>query len=127
MNFTPQELTLIGTLTGAFIGGLFGFLTAWISKRSEERKAFKELIIRVASEKYMHEIDSALKNTGGRLVMPYHVHLVETLQLAKLTNKHFLSKKRIKRLLEKAYRITDVAVEYAKERGKDSPTDSPTK
>ncbi len=118
MNFNVQELTVIGTLAGAFIGGLFGFLTAWISKRSEERKSSRELMMRVASEQFMHEIDTTVHQPRGGIVHPYQVYLVEMLELGKIANKRVLTKKRVLRLLNRAYRVIDAVVEHAVERSK---------
>lgn len=113
MDFNAQELTVIGTLTGTLLGGLFGFLTAWISKRSDERKSFNDLVVRVASEQYIHEIDTAVKKPGGDWVMPYQVYLFDILQLAKIVNKPFLRPKRIVRLLEQADRINKAVMDHA--------------
>lgn len=121
MKFDAQELTVIGTLAGAFIGGLFGFLTAWISKRSEERKSFSELIARIASEQYLHEIDAKQKGGGG-YVLPYQVYLVNVLQLAKIINRRRLTPKRLNQFLAEGRKLVDVVVEYSKPNRK-SPAD----
>ena len=115
MKFTSEELTLIGTLTGAFIGGLFGFLTAWITKRSEERKSFNEAVMKVALEQHATQIEAAQK-AGGGWVQPYSVYLVTTLQYAKIINKPFLYPKLIKRLLTRADKVIDATMEHVKER-----------
>jgi len=102
-------------------GGLFGFLTAWISKRSEERKSFSELIARIASEQYLHEIDAKQKGGGG-YVLPYQVYLVNVLQLAKIINRRRLTPKRLNQFLAEGRKLVDVVVEYSKPNRK-SPAD----
>ena len=113
MNLSATELTVLGTISGTFIGGLFGFLGIWISKRYEERKSFNELIMRIASEQHKTEIDAAIQKGGG-WVQPYHIYLINTLQAAKLVNKWFLTPTRMKRLLRRQSDIVGIAIEYAK-------------
>jgi hypothetical protein len=123
MNVSPQELTVVGTLGGVLLGGLFGFLSAWISKRSEERRSFNELVVRVASEQYLHETDIAVKREDW--VWPYQVFLIDILQLAKIVNKRFLTRKRIIRLLKRGERITGAVEEHTVEltkKSKSKPT-----
>ena len=50
MNLSPAELAVFGTLGGAFVGGFFTTVIAFINKRSEERRHFRELVVKISAE-----------------------------------------------------------------------------
>jgi hypothetical protein len=113
MNLNPQELIVFGTLAGAFIGGLFTFLSAWVSKRSDERKYYRELMIKVASEQWIHQTKATIENGGGS-VAPYDIFLIHLLQLARLLEQRKLSSESVIDALKRADTITQAAVKYKK-------------
>jgi hypothetical protein len=116
VQLTNETLIAISALGGAFIGGFFGFLTAWISKRSEERRSLREVVMRVASEQRLSELSAALQTRGGDVVFSYHVYLMETLELSKILTRRRLTPKKVSRLLDRAYRTIDAVVEHSKQR-----------
>lgn len=52
MDTNASLLVLLGTLGGALIGSLSILTVTWLTKRSEERKHYRELIINTAVENY---------------------------------------------------------------------------
>jgi len=54
MNLSPAELAVVGTLSGAFLGGFFSAIIAFINRRSEERKHFREIVVKTALENWKH-------------------------------------------------------------------------
>lgn len=54
MNLSPAELAVLGTIGGTIAGGIFTAIAAFIAKRSEERKHFRELIVKTAFENWKH-------------------------------------------------------------------------
>lgn len=73
MNLSPTELAVFGTLGGAFLGGLFTVLIAFINKRSEEKRHFRELIVKTASEHWKLVSEIAESNLMPPLIN-YIVH-----------------------------------------------------
>jgi len=117
MGFSTEELTLLGTLAGAFVGGLFTFLATWVSKFFEERRHYRELMVRVASENWRHTTEVVGKNPGGGWVQPFDVYLVMMLKLSKLLSYKNLSEKRALELVKEAETITH-AIMLHKQEGK---------
>ena len=81
MELTAQELTIISTLAGTFIGSFFTFLVTWVSKRYEERRHFRELMVQVASDQWKHTTEVVGKKPGGGWVQPFDVYLINTRSL----------------------------------------------
>jgi len=100
------ELTVISTLAGVLIGGLFAFLTTLISNRSEERSALREVLIRVASEQHLHQVDKATEGTAPNLVQPFRVYLFDVLVVSRLIGKRWLTPARALRILKRGDEIT---------------------
>ena len=112
MQFTSEELTLVGTLSGTFLGGVFAFLIAWVSKRSEERKHYREIIMRVASEQWQHEKDIRVSMKQYAVIPPYDVYLVHILELAKIVNKRKLTPENVVSHLKQSDAVLTAALEY---------------
>jgi len=77
MNLSPTELIVIGTLGGTFLGGLFTVIVALINKHFEEKRYFRELIIRTASEHWKFVAEVSESNIMPPLVN-YIVHTALT-------------------------------------------------
>lgn len=103
MNLTSEELLVVGTLGGAMVGGVFGVLTSWITKRSEERRAHKELIMRVAADIFIHQ-DKAAQARGG-VSNPYHTYLLLMLVLSKFVKKRNLTSEKVEKIINETKEI----------------------
>lgn len=109
MNLTATELAVFGTLGGALIGGLFSFITAFFSKRSEERQHFRELVVNTAASHWRNvaEISSSQRMPP---LTDYIVHTVKMCDLA-LSNK--LTAENVKEKLEEISTLMDILTEHA--------------
>ena len=54
MNITPEIVAVIGTLGGTLVGAISTLLVTIIKNQSEERKHFKELIMKSASDNWKY-------------------------------------------------------------------------
>jgi hypothetical protein len=116
MNFTSEELTVVGTLAGAFIGGLFTFLATWVSKFFEERRHFRELMVRVAAENWKHTTVMVSKKPGGGFVQPFDVYLIMMLKLSKLLSQRDISAEKALELIQESERVTGAIMQHKREK-----------
>lgn len=92
--FTSETLrTLITIVAGAFIGSISTVLVTWINKRSEERKHYREIVIKTAVENYKVHVDIGKYTGHGAEQDPldsYILHmmiLLDNLSFRKMTRK----------------------------------------
>ena len=92
--FTPETLrTLIIIVSGAFIGSISTVLVSLINKRSEERKHYREIVIKTAVENYKVHVDICKYNKQETEQDPldsYILHMMilfDTLSFRKMTRK----------------------------------------
>lgn len=81
MNLSPAELAVFGTLGGTLIGALSATAIAFINKKSEEKKHFRELVVKTATEYWKH----VSVNSASPIMPPltdYIVHMVKMCELA---------------------------------------------
>ena len=74
MNITPEIVAVIGTLGGTLVGAISTLLVTIIKNQSEERKHFKELIMKSASDNWKY----IFENSTSKTMLPYE-HDVVTL------------------------------------------------
>ncbi len=108
MNLTPTEIAVLGTLGGAFIGGLFTAIAAFINKQSEEKRHFRELVVKVAAEHWQRvsEISTARK------MPPLTDYIVHTVKMCDLALNHNLTAENIKPKLEEISALMDVMYKH---------------
>ena len=57
----PEIITSLAALAGVFIGALFGFGTAWMNKRYDDRRHRREILMRTAVENWKTTAEIAQK------------------------------------------------------------------
>ena len=98
MNLSPAELAVLGTLGGAILGGLFTTLIAFINKRTEEKRHFRELIFKSAVEEWkQHNIMSIEAMKAGRKVAmePLLTYIFQLMQISEKLNSGELTKENV--------------------------------
>jgi hypothetical protein len=112
----PTELAVFGTLGGAFIAGLFAAIAAIINKRSEEKRHFRELVVKTAAEHWrlVAEISTASK------MPPLTTYIVHTVKMCDLALNTKLTAANIKPKLDEITALLDVMYEHSANVGKKS-------
>ncbi|MDP2231187.1 hypothetical protein [Methylotenera sp.] len=110
MPLTSEELTVIGTLGGAFIVALSTTIISIVNKRSEEKKHFRELVVKTASEHWLNVAQITTATTMPPLT-DYIVHTVKMCDLA-LNNK--LTSENVKTKLHEISNLMDILNDHAK-------------
>jgi hypothetical protein len=82
---SPAELAVLGTLGGTLAGGLFSMIVAIVSKRSEERRQFRELVVKAAIENWKTLYEGA-KSGGVSPMTDFIVHASKVCDLALTRN-----------------------------------------
>lgn len=123
MNLDTETLLILAVIiTGisAIIGYLFNFLITWITKRSEERRYFRELIINTAIaswERSCKTLDQM--STEYRTYVPLDHYLLHMLRFSNLfLKKNFFKKKpdldKIKKNMEELIQMGQILKEVSK-------------
>ena len=68
--------TLIGTLGGAFIGAVAAVSTTFLTRRSEERKHIKGLLVTAAVESWKAEVDANIRVKGAFVGAPVEHYIL---------------------------------------------------
>lgn len=110
MNLNPTEIAVIGTLGGTFIGGLFTAVATLINKQSEEKRHFRELVVKTASEHWSRV--AQLPTTKS--IPPLTDYIVHTVKMCDLVFNKELTSKNVKPKLEEISALMDVLHEHAK-------------
>ena len=110
MYFSSEELTVIGTLGGAFVGALSSTIISMVNKRSDEKRHFRELVVKTASEHWRHVAEISTAKTMPPLT-DYIVHIVKMCDLA-LNDK--LTADNVKPKLQEISALMDILYEHAK-------------
>lgn len=113
MNISPELAALIGTIIGALIGSTSTLLVTWITKRSEERKHFRELIMTSALEHWKQQIDIGLKSPFPTRVNPLYTFIIHMLKFSELAWGKDLSPENIGKILAEVDAVTEAAVKHA--------------
>ena len=87
MNIRPEILVLIGALVSfasAFIGAVSALGVTYLSKRSEEKKHFRELIVNTALKNWEKDRDAISKTLQGGYVEPLTDYILHTSKAVEL-------------------------------------------
>ena len=114
-------LILIGTLGGAFIGAISTLGVTWLSKRTEERKHYRELIINLAIENYKEERLMARTMIEKRpqvslMLYPLDGFIIHMTRLADLVVDKKIQPDEVKKLLSELDELIEKVYEYYDER-----------
>jgi len=96
MDLSPAELAVFGTLGGALVGALSATAIAFINKKSEEKKHFRELVVKTAAEHWRHVSQISASNR----MPPLTDYIVHTAKMCDLILNKNLDKSNIQSRLE---------------------------
>ena len=121
MELNAQVWTVISTLAGTFIGSLFTYLATRTAARSEERRQYKEVVIKAALENWKegreHAKEWAKSTHQPVLYAPLDLYLIHAAKLIELTvNKKFRASD-VASILGEVHEVSRAAMESAKQYG----------
>lgn len=61
---TPEVLTLVSALSGAFIGSLSTLAVTWVNKRYDDKRARRDLVVSTAVANWKQAVEIALRKQG---------------------------------------------------------------
>lgn len=109
MDLDATKIAVLGTLGGAVIAGICTVTVAFINKRSEERKHFRELVIKTASDNWKY----VAENSTSTVMPPLHTYIVNTVQMCDLALSKNLSPEEVKQKLKASSKIMDIMIEHS--------------
>lgn len=118
MNLSPAELAVFGTLGGAFLGGFFTALIAFINKRSEEKRHFRELVVKTSADhwKLVSEI------SASKAMPPLTNYIVHTAMMCDLILNKKLNSRNIQTKLKEVNDLMTILHDHAIEVSKKKMT-----
>lgn len=111
MDLDATQIAVLGTLGGAIIAGICTVAVAFINKRSEEKKHFRELVIKTASENWKY----VAEKSTATIMPPLHTYIVNTVQMCDLAMTKRLSPETVKQKLKESSEIMDIMLEHSSE------------
>ena len=110
---SPEAIAITGTLGGVLLASLFNVVNSWISKRSEERRQFRELIIKGAIEEWKGITERQLKMSerGYNVTFyPLDIYMVHMTQVCNTCLKSNVSRETLIREVRDAGATLDALI-----------------
>lgn len=107
MALSSELITVIGTLGGAFIGAASGFGTVWITKRSDEKKSMRDLVVKAAIESW------GLHKATSKVVLPLDHYIIHSTLMFELATRNNLTPQRLKDGLAEISALVEVMSAHA--------------
>jgi len=114
MDLNATKIAVLGTLGGAAIAGICTVAVAFINKRSDERKHFRELVIKTASDNWKY----VAENSNSKVMPPLHTYIVNTVQMCDLALSKKLSPEEVKQKLKESSKIMDIMLKHSSDMAK---------
>jgi len=77
MALSPEELVVVASLGGAAIGSLPSLISAFVSRRAENKRHFNELIFRAATESWK----LVAEKSSSRIILPLEHYIIHTAKM----------------------------------------------
>lgn len=95
ISFYAALLGVVGIGIGAIIGASTSLLVAWITRRSEERRHYRELGVEIALAKFKQhqELAQQIANASGKVaeIPPFNQFLLHSIRLMEIISDHRLN------------------------------------
>lgn len=76
MPLSPGELAVVASLGGTIVGAVPGLVSSFMSKRLEERKQFKELVVKAAIASWKTHVER-----GSERMLPLEHYIIHTAKM----------------------------------------------
>lgn len=109
MPLSPGELAVVASLGGAVVGAIPGLVSSYLRKRFEERKQFKELVVKAAIESWKTHAEH-----GSGQMLPLEHYIIHTAKMCEfaLADKQ-VTPASMKVHLQEVSALMDVLAEHA--------------
>ncbi len=122
MDISPGLLAVLGTLVGVAIGSGSTLVATLISKRSEERKHLRELVMNAAIVQWKTAIEGVqTSGTGGR-ILPLSLYIIHMLKISGIISSGKIDQSSVTAALKEADEVFEESLKYVldKEKSKTS-------
>jgi gas vesicle protein len=103
--------TLIGSVVSGITGAASALLVTWLNKKSEERRHYRELVVKTAVEHWGQVADYS----RGNIMPPLDDYILHMKQVADLMTDPKLSAENVVEKLKKINAFRDRVIEYRTE------------
>ena len=122
MDISPGLLAVLGTLVGVAIGSGSTLAATLISKRSDERKHLRELVMNAAIVNWKTAIEVGQASGKGGKILPLSLYIVHMLKISDLISSGKIDRSSILAVLKEADEALEEGLKYVldKEKSKTS-------
>jgi hypothetical protein len=107
MAIDAPTAAVIGAVVGTGMGGLITLLGQWLTRRSEERRHLRELVIRTAVEDWKYTSDALEKLNLPR--HPVDSYILRIMKLVEILEARHLTPELVREKLREVHAITEAA------------------
>jgi hypothetical protein len=115
MNYPPELLVLVGTLGASALAVVATLAATWITKRSEERKHLRELVMQGAIENWKLQMEIYRETKRPMRIAPLDVYIVQMLKLSDVLMSKDLTPENVIERLKETDRLTDAVYDYKRD------------
>ena len=109
MPIDAPTAAVIGAILGAGTGGIVTLFGQWLTRRSEERRHLREIVIRTAVEDWKYT-SAALEKLGAER-HPIDSYILRMTKLVEILESRHLTPELVRRKLSEVHAITRAATE----------------
>ncbi len=113
-----ETLAVIGTLGGVIVGALSSFCITWLTKKFEDRRHRREVVIHAALENWKTNAEFgkhiASKSGKGVTLYPLDDFIIHQAKLADVLLKKKTTSKELRKALEEDTELRKILVEHRK-------------
>jgi hypothetical protein len=115
MNYPPELLVLVGTLGASALAVVATLAATWITKRSEERKHMRELVMQGAIENWKLQMEIYKETKRAMRIAPLDVYIIQMLKLSDVLMSQDLTPENVIERLKETDRLTDAVYDYKRD------------
>lgn len=106
---------VLGAIVGGGVAGLIAAISQWLTRRSEERRALRQLVMQAAIENWKHTAEAAkhiaASQRGGVTVYPLDGFIIHMLKLVEVLDAHRITPEDVRRIMREVQAVGDAAAE----------------
>ena len=103
-----QELLLVGTLGGAFIGALSSIFTTYIIKKFEEKKEYRKILLEAAITDWEKSNEIIIKSGKAKWLMPLDSYIIYHSKILNAVLGKKFSEKKLKQIFDESDKISEL-------------------
>ena len=109
MSISPEVSTGLLTLGGAVVGAIPGLVSSFLSKRSDEKKQLRELVVKAATDSWKTHAEH-----GQGKLLPLEHYIIHTMKMCEFAlSGEKVTPESMKTHLQETSALMDVLVEHA--------------